>query len=130
MLREEGIKTVQALGYFHEKETPQFVTPERDFDYFNKKDLNWFMKPDSASIHKFANQKFDILVDLSIEEVFPVEFVLATSKAKFKVGKGGGKNRHFYDLMINIEEGQGLNFLVKNINHYLNMINKTEADVA
>jgi hypothetical protein len=65
---------------------------------------------------------FDILIDLSTEEVFPLKWVVSLSKAKFRVGNLSYPDNP-NDLIINIKPNEDLSYLISQIKHYLNLIN-------
>ena len=125
LLKQEGVKNIEVLGYVDEKQLPVFLTPERDFDYFSIKEVNWYGKPISQNVLTFANKNFDILIDLSLKENLPLQFILAMSQAHLKVGASGLNRNNLLDLIINLKEDQGINYLIKNVSVYLNMLNKT-----
>ena len=54
----------------------------------------------------------------------PVKYLAGGSKAKFKVGKLED-NSSVYDMMIDVKQ-DSLESLIKEIKHYLNLINKNE----
>ena len=123
-LKEEGVKQVLALGYVEQKELPSYLQHQLSFDFFSSQDLNWYMKPTGNTIANFVTTDYDILIDLSHEECFPVKYALGKSRAKFKVGKYSKKKEPLYDMMIDVKEVKSLRFLVEQITHYLTIINK------
>ena len=67
-------------------------------------------------IQEFADEPFDMLIDLSMEVIFPLQYVLAKSTAKFKVGRQNDSSEDYYDLMINLDETHDVNDLIYYIN--------------
>ena len=120
-LTEKNID-VALLVYCPEKEVPQNFFLRKHSKVFTKKDLNWYNKPLPLFVEKFISINFDILIDLSMQEVFPLRWVATLSLAKFKVGA-----LHYYgnpnDLMISLKSNQDIGFLITQIKHYLNLIN-------
>ncbi|NJM15859.1 MAG: hypothetical protein HC896_11270, partial [Bacteroidales bacterium] len=57
--------------------------------------------PISVTVESFIQTKFDILINLSLEPSYPIEYVVALSNAQFKVGKFEQDNLHL-DLMIDL----------------------------
>jgi hypothetical protein len=129
LLKKEGVREVKMLGFVSEKQMPAFLSPRLGQDFFMKKDLNWHMKPVSTAVLNFIHEPFDILIDLSEGENFPLKYILGKSQAHFKVGKGGSGRDFLLDMMINTGEQEGLEFLTKQILHYLRQINKIDGDV-
>jgi hypothetical protein len=62
------------------------------------------------------------LIDLNINNDFPLEYISTLSVATFKVGATGSYRDEEFDLTINIGENQSTKYLVTQIKHYLSMI--------
>ena len=120
---EEGVRDVIALGFVGDREMPHYIAVNINTDFFTNKDLNWFKKPSSPYITNFIENEFDILIDLSLQDIFPLTYVLGASNAQYKVGKGIDAKQHLLDFMLNIEKTKGIEFLIEQINHYLSTIN-------
>ena len=116
-------KEVKALGYIEDKEIPHFCYPKIAYDYFTLNDLNWFLKPSNTFVADFLNMEFDMLIDLSIDSCFSVQYIAGISKAKFKVGRYGINPLNFFDLMIQVENNIKLEDYLKYIRHYLTILN-------
>ncbi|MBA3901145.1 MAG: hypothetical protein H0X62_13220 [Bacteroidetes bacterium] len=116
-------KKVKALGYFSKREMPELTYSKFEFDFFTKKDLNWHLKPDKDFIDNFINEEFDILLVLDLKDDFPLRYISALSKAKFKMGNLTA-DTEIYDMMIEVEEGKGIKYFLKHLDHYLMQLNK------
>lgn len=112
-LKNKG-KKVKLLGYFNEK----LKSHDFPFDHFDKKQLDWALRPKSELITNFANQAFDILINISKKTVLPLDYVAARSKARFRVGPFT-ENTFCYDLMIDQEERKGLEEFLQQVLFYL-----------
>lgn len=128
LLKKEGVKNIHLLGYTKEKELPSYLGAKLGQDFLLKKELNWYLKPDSTAAKNFIHEPFDILIDLTIENIFPLLYILGKSSAHFKVGKGNCGKDFLFDMMINTN-AEGLENLSKQILHYLRQINKVDGDV-
>lgn len=119
------IHIVDSIGYVDSAELSEFHTKHEDFKFYSKKDLNKFFKPISEITKEFCNCKFDILIDLNINEKLPNCFIVAESQAMFKTGLYSKNEPVYYDLMININKNTEnlLEELIKQTKHYLKMIN-------
>lgn len=117
-------KKVKAFGYFDGKELPSGMFSKLEYEFFCKKDLNWTGIPESLYIKNFIDEEHDVLLDLNIYELFPLRYISTLSRAKFKVGRSGGKNSSIFDLMIEGDREKGLKFFLRNIDSYLFIINK------
>jgi hypothetical protein len=126
-LQDSG-KKVKALGYVENKRmTGQFL-PKLSYDFIYPNGLSWNYKPTSAAAKDFTETKFDILIDLSNEDLLPLNFVTGLSKAKFKVGLQSKERSKYLDLMIDLKEGDSLDELIKQVHHYLTIINRTDGN--
>lgn len=74
------------LIYCPLKDVPQKFLLRKGVNVFNIKDINWYGKPMVPFADEFFGKDFDILIDLSLQEVFPIRWISSLSKAKFKVG--------------------------------------------
>ncbi|MBN1596995.1 MAG: hypothetical protein JW894_01770 [Bacteroidales bacterium] len=95
--------SIDVLGYVDSKQLIDHYLYRKGFDFFTHKQLNWFYKPETESVNKFIKKPFDILINLSLDEPYPIQYILATSKARFKVGKYS-EEQPYLDLMIDLEK--------------------------
>jgi hypothetical protein len=120
-LKQQNLE-VCVLAYYPGKETPQQYLLRKNLNIFNKKELNWYYKPIAPFVEEFVKMEFDILIDLSTHEVFPLKWIASLSIAKFKVG-----NLSYYgspnDLIINVKADSNLDLLISQMKHYLHLIN-------
>ncbi|MCK4569464.1 MAG: hypothetical protein KAT76_04185 [Bacteroidales bacterium] len=122
-LQDAG-KTVKALGYVESKRlTGQFL-PKLSYDFLYPSGLSWNYKPVSTAAKDFMESDYDILLDLSTEDFLPLLFITGMSKARFKAGMQSCSRSGFLDLMISLGDKDGLDELIKQIDHYLSIINK------
>lgn len=116
-------RQIYAIGYIEAMEVPDFYLLKRGIEFFCLKDLNWLFKPELDFLEVFAEKEFDLLINLSIDDYFPVEYIYALSKARFKIGKHSD-NYEYADLSIDIKDSRDINYLVQQISYYLKIINK------
>lgn len=125
---EHGIRDIMAFAYIEDKKgIPHYHVHKLKYDYFTGGDLNWRLEPTCDQVTTFVNQPFDILIDLEKEASIPLRFVLAQSKAAFKVGYYNPANEPFYDMMLAAGENDTFDEYIKQVNHYLTRINKKDA---
>jgi hypothetical protein len=123
-LQDAG-KSVKALGYVESKRlTGQFL-PKLSYDFLYPSGLSWNYKPVSTAAKDFIESDYDILIDLSTKEYFPLLYITGVSRAKFKAGMQSKHRSGYLDLMISLGEKDSLDELIKQIDHYLSIINKT-----
>lgn len=94
---------VTILGYVDSKKLIDHYLYRKGFDFFSRNDLNWYYKPVSEVADKFMKQPFDLLINLSLEAIYPIQYIIASSPATFKVGKFSPEEKYL-DLMIDIEK--------------------------
>jgi hypothetical protein len=90
---------ISILGYVNSKKLIDHYLYRKGFDFFSRNDLNWYYRPVSAVAEAFLKKPFDLLIDLSLETCFPVQYIVALSPAAFKVGKFSPEEKYL-DLMI------------------------------
>ena len=116
-------KQVKALGYVNANQLSYCHIPKLQYDFFYKKDLNWFYKPQNYIIENFVRKEHDILINLCDSSVIPIKYLVASSIAHFKIGVYE-EDYAIYDLMISLEDDQSIEKLMYEIKHYINLINK------
>ena len=121
---EYGTRQMMAMAFIDDKEAPFYHQHKLEFDYFARKDLNWFGIPKSDVVKNFINNDYDILVDLTDGEHIPLNYVIKNSRAKFKVGKYSAELEEAYDLCIDVRRSDTLEDYLKQVNYFLNKINK------
>ncbi|MDA0945735.1 MAG: hypothetical protein RLZZ314_629 [Bacteroidota bacterium] len=84
---EYGVKRVGMMSFVQEeeKQTPNWLVKKLDSGYFCKSDLNWYGWP-VKEFEAFTQTPFDILIDLELEPIMPLKFVVRSSCAGMKVG--------------------------------------------
>ena len=114
---------VETLVYYPGKEIPPQLLMRKGVNIFNKNEVNWYGKPTNSYIERFCSQEFDILIDLSMDELFTIRWISTLSRSKFKVGAMGYTGNP-YDLVISVEETKKqIPYLIEQMVHYLNLIN-------
>jgi len=77
----------------------------------------------SHKINDFHAKNFDILICAFIEDCLPLEYIAATSNARFRVGAFSKAKTNYFELMINTQKNENLEYLLDQINHFLKVIN-------
>tara|TARA_B100001175_G_C19202482_1_gene492024 strand:+ start:75 stop:626 length:552 start_codon:yes stop_codon:yes gene_type:complete len=116
-------KDVKALGYVNANELSYCHAPKLQYDFFYKKDLNWYYKPQNYIIDNFIRKEYDILINLCDSNIIPIKYLVASSIAHFKIGIYQ-ENYEIYDLMISLKDDKSIEKLMDEIKHYINLINK------
>ena len=118
-------KDVKALGYVNANELSYCHVPKLQYDFFYKKDLNWYYKPQNYIIDNFIRKEYDILINLCDSNIIPIKYLVASSIAHFKIGIYQ-ENYEIYDLMISLKDDKSIEKLMDEIKHYINLINKKD----
>lgn len=118
-------KDVKALGYVNANELSYCHVPKLQYDFFYKKDLNWYYKPQNYIIDNFIRKEYDILINLCDSNIIPIKYLVASSIAHFKIGIYQ-ENYEIYDLMISLKDDKSIEKLMDEIKHYINLINKRD----
>ncbi len=115
---------VTIIGYYPGKELPDQYTAIRYLTCIRKNEINFFYIPISAEADKFINTRFDILIDINFEKLFPLTCISVLSKARFKVGLMDPKNNgDTFDLMMELKKPVKVEEYLTQVIHYLEMIN-------
>ena len=118
-LESESIDTT-VLGYVDDLQVPDHYLLRKGFRFFCQKDLKWSKVPGVLFVEDFSRKPFDILFDLSLEDHFPLKYILKLSPASYKIGRLVTHTE--YDLMIDIEKEISILYLIAQIRHYLSII--------
>ena len=123
---KEKKKTVLTIGFINNKYIPPYCLSGHSGFFINLKDLNWYGKPKNDFINEFIKKEFDIIIDLSLEDNFALQYISGLSKSKLKVGRFGNNNSNYYDLMIQTKNETTLNEYIEQLVHYLSILNNKD----
>lgn len=121
ILTEKNLQ-VEVLVYFPGKEIPQQLLLRKGINIFNRNEVNWYGKPLLPFVERFCKEEYDILIDLSMFELFPIRWIAALSRSRFKVGSLSYAGNP-YELIISVDNQKEISYLSEQIIHYLNLIN-------
>ena len=116
-----GKQKVSAMGYVNKSNKSFDHFSSQYFDYFSNKYLNWFGKPYRHLITNFLDYEYDILIDLSLKNHYPLNYLLKASTAKYKIG-ASKKDITIFDQEINSDEISNLSALITKITNYLTQV--------
>lgn len=94
---------VTVLGYINHKDVPELYLYRKGFDFFTRNELNWKFIPESAIVTGFINKPFDILINLTLDQSFPIRYVASRSKAHFKVATFD-QWEYLFDMTIDLQK--------------------------
>ena len=64
-------------------------------------------------------KEFDILIDLTLEDVFVLQYVTGLSRSKLKVGRYSKIHENYFDLMISLKGSTTMEEYIDHVLHYL-----------
>jgi hypothetical protein len=123
-------RQVLAIGFVNRKSIPNYCIAANSGYHFNLRDLNWYGGPKNDYVHEFINKEFDILIDLSLDDLFIFKYISGLSRSHFKVGRHNDAHLDCFDLMIKAEPNISLETLIEQITHYLVIIKAPENKLA
>ncbi|MCU0318691.1 MAG: hypothetical protein MUE88_01230 [Flavobacteriales bacterium] len=123
-LKEElGISNIMALGYSEQKVMPHYLHAKLNFNAISQKDLNWYRIPQGNTVENFMTEEYEVLIDLTLHDRLPIQYIMAKSRARFKVGRWSDDNKRILDMMIDMAGSNSLPQLIQQVHHYLLMVN-------
>ena len=125
-LQQKG-KKVKAIGFVENKSDTSRFLPKLSYDFIYRKDLNWFGKPKGHYTEDFLEEEFEILINLSNNGNYAVEYLFALSNAKMKITQQHYGQKQHYDLMIQWEKDKSLRNYLNEIIHYLGIIKPSKS---
>lgn len=90
------------------------------YDIFTNKDFNFWGNVQANNVQQFLQQSLDLLICLDPDPNFYLEYLLAASKAPFRIGAHSQQREPLFELMIGQAEGREINELIQQIYHYTN----------
>ena len=104
-------KSVKAITFFPK---PQENLYNFAVSSFSLKEVSFFGKINSEEVANFINTPFDLLFYINADQpIAGLDFILASSKAKCRIGKHDENRLAFFDLMIHVsKEDTSLNILI------------------
>jgi len=116
---KEYTKNIHAISYVDKKITPNYNYIKTDIDLFNRKELKNLYQPQSPYIKTFIEDEKDILIDANIFNKLPLQYIVAASRAKCKVGMHTSSNEMMHDVLLATTPQQGLEFFLQQSLKYL-----------
>jgi hypothetical protein len=80
-------------GLLDEKALPHYLHAKLNFDAICQKDLNWYRIPQGNTVQNFMAEEYEVIIDLTMEDRLPIQYIMAKSRARFKVGRWSDSNK-------------------------------------
>lgn len=123
-LREHK-KRVKCIGYYKGKTEPAVQYSKVDYDFINVKDSSWYGKPTNHIVSNFIEEPYDIYIDVNLRDNIAIRYIGFVSAAKFKIGHFREDEECPFDMQISVPMQSGLKAYLREVDTYLQMINKT-----
>ncbi|WP_224999216.1 hypothetical protein [Cesiribacter sp. SM1] len=114
-LKKDG-KEVNVLSYLP-KNVENF---HFHYDIFSITDFSATGQVKAGNITNFLEQKFDYLICLDKEPNLYIEYILAASAARCRIGNYVENKESLFELMIRLNGNNSVNNLIQQIYHYTN----------
>lgn len=121
-LRDSG-KSPVSLGYINYNEATFHPLARPEADYFFSNQLNWYGMPNCLIVTNFINDPFDMLINLTLRDIFPLDYIAANSVSGLKIGRDASAVSSSYDLTFKLDERADIQSFAYTIIHYLKTIN-------
>lgn len=119
------------FGFFPGKVLPDQFTAVRFLTCLKKNEVDFFYRPDSTDAVRFAGTKFDVLIDVNFQKLFPLAYITTLSQARLKVGLADTEPENSpFDLMISLKKPINLESYLEQVILYLDMINSESSKKA
>jgi hypothetical protein len=93
------------------------------YTFFLNNLVNWFGIPSGLKIDQFMNKRFDLLLYLCDEPMPTLEYMMALSKSKCRMGRYTAGKEYCYDLMVNVPETATVPELIYAVQYALQQVN-------
>ncbi len=98
-LQQDG-KKVSAWGYIDKKIVNTAIFP--DFRILNNQQTDFFRKPQVSFLNELENNEYDLLLDLTLKPLIPMQYIAVYTKAIFKIGIHKSY-LNIYDFVLDVE---------------------------
>ena len=122
---EERNIDVTALGFVESTDNIEELPYHKSIRYYTFEDFDNFGRPASTTVRTYIENTFHLFLDFSGSQALPVQYVIATSKAKMKIGRKIGMPQ-YYDLTLQMPKDSDLKDFINQVEHYLSTIRKKE----
>ena len=97
-LKGEG-KKVTAWGFVDKKEVTSAILS--DYRILNKKSCDWTQQPRESFIREISDNRFDLLIDLTKNDILTLKYILLYTNAACKAGVNKYEE-NLFDFTLNI----------------------------
>jgi hypothetical protein len=112
-------KAVYIIGATTGFPIPKSKITNLNFIQLKEDELKWNGVPDSYRIKSFLENDFDLMIDFTQEEYFPLRYILLAAHSKIRIGRYDLKTAKNYHFMIDTWQKPDIFNLTEQVNHYL-----------
>jgi hypothetical protein len=122
-LRDQG-KKVWTMGFVESKTLPYNRKFHISSEYFWKEQLNFFNTPQKEKVGQFMSHKFDLLLNIYFEPLFPLQAMSSLCEAKYKMGAQLPNGLNYNHSVIDTGSDHSIQCLSPQMVHDLKVINQ------
>lgn len=122
-LRDQG-KKVWMMGFVDAKTLPHTKKFHISSEYFWKEKLTRFNLPEPSKIGNFLHHRFDLLMNLYLEDNLPLQAMSTYTQASYAMGAPLSDALRYNDSVIDVKQDGGIHGLATQMVHYLKVINQ------
>jgi hypothetical protein len=116
-------KLVNAIAFVPSRNVPNYFIAKMKIDVLTSKNLNFFGVPKNSFIKDFINKNYDILIDLTITDNLPLDYIATVAQARFKVGRYRKRMLKVFDFLLKKSDDMCDSDYLKYLLDYLTKIN-------
>jgi hypothetical protein len=124
MLKEKAIDCV-GIAHLDTRKAEQHFSLMAHSGFSNNTNISFSGQPLTGPGVQFLQEAFDMVIDLSINKVLALEYLLVHSNAKFKIG-WQSKGMNYYDMNIDIARQPSCRYLLEQVIYYLEKIDENQ----
>ena len=114
---------IDILGFVDGVKKDSMYLSTIHINYFKSDDLNILGIPNSLKTHRFMQNQYDIIINLSLNNSFSTKYLTLMSNSKYRIGVYGNNYKFNYDLMFKLKV-QSLDYFIEQLKYYLEIIDK------
>lgn len=125
---EKGGKSVFALIYINAKALPSYTMAQINFFYCLRNEIAWNLRIRNTHLFNFINSGFDMIIDLSSGNFFPLKYIAGLANAPYKVGIYNEAYVEVFDLLVRESSVQSVTMRAESVLDCIKMINPPADD--
>jgi len=120
-LEREG-KEVACLYLVEKNEDKPDVHLDEGMERVTVKDFSYFGKIEKKEVLEILKSNYDFVLHLDMESNIHCDLVLASCKARCRIGRYFENHEALYEMMVKVENDKKINYLIDQIYHYTKVL--------